>query len=273
MVRDLGRVFWLGTMAVAAPAIAFGWGPNAHREVHERAIGTLEGDLEDFYKDHRAEMATLAFDDPELVAEVDESGNRFAVDALEPFPFLDLPHREDALAEKFGPAAAEAGRLPWLIQESFARLVEAFRLRDKAQILEESDRLAILVTDLHNPLALTRNSDGQDTGQHGLWERFSVKLPEAMGGHLKARPDAAHYLDDPQEFVFSMINANYVWADNIMYVDELAARGKSDYTQIYYESLALRARDIINGRLSEAAEHVGSYWYTAWTDAGRPALK
>jgi hypothetical protein len=273
MVRDLARVLWLGTALAAAPAVTLAWGPNAHRAVHERAIGTLEGDIEDFYKDHRAEMATLAFDDPELVAGLDESGHHFAVDALEPFPFLDLPHREDALAEKFGPAAQEAGRLPWLIQESYTRLVEAFRLRDKAQILEESDRLAVLVTDLHNPLALTRNRDGQETDQHGLWERFSVKLPEAMDKDLKPRPDSAHFLDDPEGFVFSLINANYVWADNVMYVDELAARGKSSYTQIYYESLARRARDIVNGRLSEAAEHVGSYWYTAWTNAGRPALK
>ena len=36
------------------------------------------------------------------------------------------------------------------------------------------------MTDLHNPLALTDNADGQKTGQHGLWVRFTLKLPEAM---------------------------------------------------------------------------------------------
>ena len=40
------------------------------------------------------------------------------------------------------------------------------------------------MADLHNPLALTDNVDGQKTGQHGLWVRFSSKLPEAMDKKL-----------------------------------------------------------------------------------------
>jgi hypothetical protein len=70
-----------------------------------------------------------------------------------------------------------------------------------------------------------------------------------------------------------MINANYVWVDNILYIDELAKRGKSSYTQIYYESMISRARELLERRLSEACEHSGSYWYSAWTEAGRPELK
>ena len=30
---------------------------------------------------------------------------------------------------------------------------------------------------------------------------------------------------------------------------------------------------ILRDRLSQAAGDVGSYWYTAWTAAGRPELK
>jgi hypothetical protein len=90
---------------------------------------------------------------------------------------------------------------------------------------------------------------------------------------LKLSPDAAHYLDDPKEYVFSMMKGAYVWVDNILYQEELARRGKGGYTEIYYESLALRMSDVLRGRLSQAAGDVGSYWYTAWTAAGRPSLK
>ena len=58
--------------------------------------------------------------------------------------------------------------------------MEAFKSGDKVRILAESDTLAGLVADLHNPLALTENADGQKTDQHGLWVRFSARLPEAM---------------------------------------------------------------------------------------------
>jgi hypothetical protein len=64
-----------------------------------------------------------------------------------------------------------------------------------------------------------------------------------------------------------------VWVDNILYREELARRGQSGYTEIYYENLADRAADVLRARLSDAATDVGSYWYTAWTAAGRPELK
>jgi len=122
---------------------------------------------------------------------------------------------------------------------------------------------------------LTDNADGQKTGQHGLWTRFSIRLPEVAQGmnRLKLEPDAAHFLDQPREHVFSMLNATYVWLDNVLYEEDLAHRGQSDYGDIYYEDLVGREGPILRERLSRAAGNAGSYWYTAWTEAGRPQLK
>lgn len=94
-----------------------------------------------------------------------------------------------------------------------------------------------------------------------------------MQKSLKLDPQAARYLDDPNEYVFDMIRAAYVWVDNILYREDLARRGSPGYSEIYYSNLADRASDILRARLSEAACDVGSYWYTAWTAAGRPQLK
>ena len=49
--------------------------------------------------------------------------------------------------------------------------------------------------------------------------------------------------------------------------------GKSGYGEIFFESFEMRAGRTIADRLSRAAEDAGSYWYTAWTAAGRPELK
>ena len=255
-------------VAAARPATA--WGPAAHRAVTAKAIDTLPGGIKDFYKSHRLELPTLALD-----ADIPEEGpdRRFAVDRLLPFPFTELPRTESAVQARFGDSAGHVGRLPWLIQESYARLVEAFKSKDKAKIVEESDVLAGLVADLDNPLAVTDNADGQKSDQHGLWMRFSVRFPEAAEMAVKLSADAARYLDDPKEYVFSMMKGAYVWVDNILYQEELAHRGKGGYTEAYYEALATRAGELLRLRLSQAAEDVGSYWYTAWTAAGRPELK
>jgi len=258
------------TVALCLPAPAVhAWGPVAHRLVTSKAIDTLPKGIKSFYKRHRLEIPTLS---PE--AEFSEEGldRRFAVDRVLPFPFADLPRAEEDLRSRFGEEAADLGRLPWLIHESYSRLVEAFESRDKRRILVESDTLSGLLTDLHNPLALTQNADGQMTEQHGLWVRFGTRLPEAMEKRLKLKPDAAHFLDEPEEHVFSIVNRNYVWIDNLLYHEELARRGLGGYTEIYYASLEDRVSDLVKARLSRAATEVGSYWYTAWTKAARPKL-
>ena len=269
-MKNLSRLALLLAFG-ATPAPTWAWGPVVHQVVTEKAIDTLPKELRKFYKDHRLEIPTLAPDAEPAAEEGPE--RRFAVDRLMAYPFADLPRSEAELEARFGKEKAAIGRLPWLIQEAFKDLVAAFRSGDSARILEVSDRLAGLVTDVRNPLALTGNADGQQTGQHGLWIRWSTRFPEAAKAALRLDTDAAHFLDNPNEYVFAIINGTYIWVDNLLYAEDLAHRGKGGYTELYFAALEERSAVILRTHLSAAANDVGSYWYTAWTDAGRPELK
>jgi len=242
----------------------------AHQVTVSAAIDTLPKPLKAFYKAHRMEMPSLGLE-PEFPDRGQE--RRFMVDRLLPFPFRDLPRSEAEVKAKFADKAEGIGRLPWLVQESYARLLDAMKAGDKAKILAESDVLGGLVVDLHSPLNLTDTSDGQKTGQHGLWVRLVEKLPQALGRDLRVAPDTANYLDNPKEYVFSIMLGTYVWLDNTLYLEELARRGKAGYGDPYFEDLARRVGPILKERLSRAAEDAGSFWYTAWSVAGRPDLK
>ena len=99
--------------------------------------------------------------------------------------------------------------------------------------------------DIDNPLNLTDNFDGQKTGQHGLWVRLLEKLPQAMSTRaqglarrreLPRRPEGVRLLDD---------EATYVWLDNLLYLEELARRGKPGYGDIYFEDLAHQVGPIL----------------------------
>jgi hypothetical protein len=261
----------LVALVAGAPPPAQAWGPLVHQRVTTEAIDTLPKGLKPFYSAHRLELPSLAVDAPPPADDSPE--RRFAVDRLLPFPFTEVPRTEEALKAKFGEDAAKVGRLPWLINDAYLRLVEAFRSQDKAKILAVSDEIAGVVADLENPLALTDNADGQKTGQPGLWVRFSVKLPEAMDKRLKLSAQPARYLDDPKDHAFAVIGGTYIWIDNLLYEEDLARRGQAGYTELYYDALASRAGGLLKDRLSQAATEVGSYWYTAWTAAGRPELK
>ena len=262
----LAVALWL--FALGSPALA--WGPGVHARITSEAIETLPKGMKPYYKAHKLEIPSLS---PEAPIAEDAPERRFTADRLVPFPFTDLPRTEASLKEKFGDEATKIGRLPWLVQESYARLVEAFRSGDKTRILAESDTLGGYVADLSNPLALSDNADGQKTGQHGLWVRFTTKLPEAMDKRLKLGAEAARFLDDPKGQVFAMAAGSYIWLDNLLYEEELAKRGQTGFSELYYESLERRAGALLRARLDQAATDVGSYWFTAWTAAGRPELK
>jgi hypothetical protein len=268
--RTLGAGALLAlVLGSAAPAQA--WGPVAHRQVHNRAISALPGELRQFFLVHRRELPTLSEENPASLDEGPE--RRFAADRFGAYPFPDLPTTEEELIRQNGDSAREAGRLPWLIRASYAHLIESYKKRDKAQVLEAADQLALQLTDLHNPLAVTRNYDGQLSGQPGLWMRVSVRLPEALAAHLDIKPDVAHLIDDPNGYVFDVMRASYVWADNILYEDDLAMRRGGGYGATYFDSLRETLRPLLSARLSAASRTVASYWYSAWLAAGKPSLE
>jgi len=259
----------MAVLAVLFAAEASAWSGAAHQAVAHRAIDALPGALKGFYKKHRLEMPTLS---PDLRMTEHGLDRRFAIDRLVAFPFRNLPRTEAAFIARFGEDGKNVGRLPWLLQEAYERLVAAYKAGDKEAILKESDTVAGLLADLHNPLALTDNADGQKTDQPGLWVRFTERFPGRATG-LDLDADGAHLIDDPAGHIFSIVTGTYVWVDNVLYADELAHRYDPGYTGVYYEALDERAGRIVRDRLGWAARNAASYWYTAWTAAGRPELR
>ncbi len=251
-----------------APASLSAWGREAHQVAHGRAIGALPKGLKSFFSDHRREMATFAGEEPWEEGEAE----RFAADRVAPFPFVDMPITEQAFLERYGEAGRRIGRLPWLTEEAYERLVAAYRAGRKDEILGAADELARHLTDLTNPLALTENWDGQRSGRAGLWARVTARLPEALVGRLRVDAGVAHLIDEPRAYLFSLQRAAYVWADNIVFEEELAARSGGGGGEIYFETLRDRLHPIVQERLRAAARAVASYWYTAWVAAGKPAL-
>lgn len=255
-------------LLVLLPASSFAWSDTVYRLVLRKAIDTLPKAQKKYFEAHRYEMPSLIPDeDPPVRPE----GRRFALDLLGVFPFGDIPQDEATVKAKVDPSLV--GRLPFLLLEAQARLVEAFKAGDKERILVEADAVAILAADLNNPLALSANFDGQKTDQPGLSKRFTSLLAESMEGRLKLHPEAARLLENPRDYVFGSMVRNHVWVDNILYADGLAHRGKSAYGGPYFEALELRAGRLLGEILSNAAADAGSFWYTAWTQAGRPELR
>jgi hypothetical protein len=60
--------------------------------------------------------------------------------------------------------------------------------------------------------------------------------------------------------------------ETILLADLRARKGLGDYTDEYYDRFYNQAAAILIRQLSDAATDVGSFWLTAWKNAGSPPL-
>ncbi len=231
-----------------------------------KAIDALPKPLKNFYDDNKAAMSE-AVSDPSRFS----PRSVFEVDKLEPFPFEDLPTDRTLAVRKYGEdTLKEVGDTPWRIIDSYKALVEAFKGGDFKSVVTLSEDIAYYVGELYDPPNVSKNGDGEPTGQLGLRERFDSRLMEAYGDKIKLSTPTAIYLDRPAEYAVSIPQRSYIFVDNILYFDYLSHKGVESYDRFYYDSMWLRAAPVLEQLLSGAALDTSSFWYTAWVEAKKP---
>jgi hypothetical protein len=258
----------LSVALFASAEVGFSWSERGSALFMDKAIEALSGPLDDFYKNRKTTLI-------QTVSDPSRFGSRmpFEVDRLEAFPFDELPADRKLAIRKYGEAAIEeAGDVPWRLIESYQALVEAFRESDFDTALSVSAEIAFYVGEMYVPVNVSKNGDGEPTGQHGLRERFDSRLLEAYSDKLDVETPSAIYLDRPEEYAVSIPRKSYIWVDNILYFDYLSRMGVESYDRFYYEGMWLRAEPLLEQLLRSAALDTASFWYTAWVVARKPEL-
>jgi predicted AlkP superfamily phosphohydrolase/phosphomutase len=270
---------------LALPSPAGAWGFDAHRLAHDKAIGTLPAPLRDLFAGNRAYLREHALDpDNWAIAGVPGEGpNHYLdLDAFGAYPFDDIPLSEAEHKERHGPEATKQGRVPWRVGEVYRELVAAFKSGDAARTLERAAVLGHYVADSHVPLHAVVNYDGQLTGQKGVHGRWETELFARYERQIEPAvlPAAAERIGDPVAFIFTVLRESYGLAQETLAADRELA-GKVDfaetaeddrYDDAYYSRFFERERERFVARLAAAAHAVGSLWYSAWEEAGRPAV-
>ncbi|MCL5006422.1 MAG: hypothetical protein M1404_07780 [Acidobacteria bacterium] len=277
--RGYFRVLVVLTMLVGASLsgsrLAYAWGPKAHRLCNDWAIGTLPGKLHDFFQANRSFILAHS-NDPEMWIKKDryERMRQYIfLDKYGLFPYLGLPESYEMAVKKYGSGRiVHNGVLPWQIGEYSLKLTEALNAGNWEEVKLDAAALGFYVADAHDPLHTTRNYDGQLTDQKGLATRFGTELVDRYSHFFIFRPDDATKIDDPTEHAFQMVLEANTWVDQIILADRRARDGLPGYTDEYYDRFYSRVGSTAMREISEAAHDIGSYWYTAWLNAGRPEL-
>jgi hypothetical protein len=257
------------------PVSTSAWGNNANKLIVNRAIDTLPPDLRSFFDGNRS-ILLQHVNDPFITVEKTpaERKNQFIyLDKYGRFPFELLPRSYKAAVSKFGRSKLESnGLLPWQIGVYSAKLTEAMQTGKWADAKLYAAVLASYVAAAHDPFNTTDNMDGHLSAQNGINERFGTSLIDRYSSFFFMHPNDASFIADPTDHAFEACLSSHSWLETILYADREAHRGLNAYTDEYYDHFYNQAGAVLIRQISDAATDVGSYWLTAWKNAGQPSL-
>lgn len=257
------------------PHQARAWGNNANKLIVNRAIETLPPDIRPFFESSRNSLLQHV-NDPATSAAKTPTERRTQFLTLEKygrFPFDAIPREYKAAVLKFGRAKLEAnGLLPWQIGVYNEKLTNAMRAGKWDEARLYAAILANYVAAAHDPFNTTDNNDGRLTNQLGVNDRFGTTLIDRYGSFFPMRPNDAMFVSDPTDYAFEACLRSHSWLETILFADRNSRRGLNSYTDEYYDRFYNQAAAILIRQLSDASTDVGSFWLTAWKNAGQPQL-
>jgi len=276
-LHESAKVLALLLVLACFPQRAASWGRNANKLIVNQAIDALPPDVRAFFDASRAILLQHVTDPLDELAKTpaEKRNNHLYLDKYGRFPFDLLPRDYKAALDKYGKSKLQAnGVLPWQIGVYSQKLTEDMKSGRWSEARLDAAILANYVADAHDPFSTTENFDGKLTGQRGVNERFGTALVDRFSSFFPMRPNDAALISDPTDHAFEVCLTSHSWLEPILLADRNAyLAGRSDsYNDDYFDRFYNQAAAILIRQLSEASSDVGSYWLTAWINAGRPQL-
>jgi len=285
------RLVGAGMLVVLVVTIAYTWGFWGHQRINRMAVFTLPPEMIGFYKKNIEYVTVHAVDPDKRRYAYKEEAPRHYLDAdhYGEHPFDSLPvYWSDAVRKYTEDTLNAYGIVPWWVNNMLGRLTKAFKDQDAEKILHLSADIGHYIADAHVPLHCTENYNGQLTNQvgiHGFWES---RIPEMFGDQYDYFVGRAEYIAKPQEYIWNVLKESYAAHDSVLkFEKELSNNFDPDrkyaYEQrgtttvkVYSQEYTTAYNKMLNGqverRMRSAVLAVGSYWYTAWVNAGQPDM-
>lgn len=186
-----------------------------------------------------------------------------------------IPSTMDSVVNAHGLSFVEdAGTLPWSTKKMHDSLRLSFQQHDwHAAMLHASD-LGHYVGDGHMPLHITKNYNGQYTGQTGIHSRYESDMVYDYINQLHSYSGiAAQYVSDVQTYIFNYLYVNYTYVDSILDADTYAENiAGNTYSTQYYVQLFNKSKNFTITLWQNASHALAELIYTAWVDAGSPQI-
>ncbi len=279
--------------------LALAWGSFGHHNINHASILALPAPLRSFLYNHAnyiteesvgPDIRKYTMGDkaefPRHYIDLEEYG----IDAVNTLPKAP----KDAYKQFSQDELTKKGTLPWTIQEMESKLTEAFRTKNKNEILFLAANLGHYIGDANMPLHVCSNHNGQLTNQKGLHSLFEGQMLEMFGKAINLNTGEAPYFKNIEETTWKMIADTHDSADSVLLKTDAALRKsfpkrnvyrldsadkvvKNQYGDWYFsddytKQLHQNLNGLLETRLRAAIYYTSGFWYTAWVNAGKPNL-
>jgi len=277
---------------VLLPLELFCWGFYGHKKINRIAVFTLPSELMAFYKENIEFITEHAVDaDMRRYAVPEEAPRHYIdIDHYGEEPFTKVPRNWTGAVEKFSEDTLQAyGIVPWHVNRMYHRLVRAFAEKNWPYVLKVSADLGHYIGDAHVPLHTTENYNGQLTDQHGIHGFWESRLPELFSEDYDYFTGKASYIADPLDQIWDVVETSHAAVDSVLAFerglseafpsdrkyafDQRGASTVKTYSREFSAEYHITLNGMVERRMRGAIRLVGSFWYSAWLEAGQPDWK
>lgn len=264
-----------GTLLLAAMILLSSWGNTGHSIISFRINLSFNEEMSQFndwvfyLSEHASDADNRKRNDP-------SEGPKHYIDIDNYEDFVTngtIPQSlEDCIAAYGADFVHDNGYLPWATLAMYDSVVHCMRRGDWNNVKRYAADMGHYVADGHMPMHLTKNYDGQFTGNKGIHARYEIDMIARYKDEIVYDGTPAQNIGDPRDYIFNYIYDNYPYMDSILIADDYASEmGNGNTSDQYYMALWERTEYLTIKMFQDASHALAELLYSAWVEAGRPS--
>jgi hypothetical protein len=272
----LKKYFYIYIFLPALALVLMSWGYAGHEKISHEAHLSYSQEMSQF--DAWTEfLASHASDADERKAWDPDEGIKHYIDIDNYQQFINsgtIPQTLDSVIDTYGyNFVYDQGILPWATLATFDSLVSCMARHDWNQAKYFAADLGHYVGDGHMPLHITKNYNGQYSGNNGIHSRYESTMISNHIGEITYGGNDLQLIENVNQYIFNYLYHNYTYVDSVIMADDYAQSiSGNTNSSAYKQALWEKSRNFTTLLFAQASHTLAELIYNAWVQAGSPSM-
>lgn len=270
------KKYFLNACIVALSLILISWGYTGHEKISHSASLSFNEEMSQFNAWVQF-LASHASDADERKEWDPDEGIKHYIDIDNYQQFINsgtIPQTLDSVIDIYGyNFVYDQGILPWATLTTFDSLVACMARHDWNSAKYFAADLGHYVGDGHMPLHITRNYNGQYSGNSGIHSRYESTMISNYISQIDYDGFEVQIIGNVNQYIFDYLYTNYTYVDSVLLADDYAQSiSGNTNSSAYRNALWNKSKNFTIHLFSNASHALAELIYNAWLQAGSPSM-